>query len=89
MAFGIKEASVPAASMIAGVSIPLVAERFGWRPLFFPGVLVAPLIWMLIPASEPARGSGGVSRVAGGRLSVRRNDHMLRPHPWSRAENRP
>ena len=53
LAFGMKEASVPAASMLAGASIPLVAERFGWRPMFAVGLVAAPVLWFLLP--EPGR----------------------------------
>ena len=49
IAFGIKEASVPAAAMLAGASIPLVAERFGWRPMFAAGLFAAPVLWALLP----------------------------------------
>lgn len=64
VAFGIKEASVPAASMIAGASIPLVAERFGWRPLFATGAVVAPLLWALLPAPAGDGDDGGDHETA-------------------------
>ena len=55
LAFGMKEASVPAASMLAGASIPLVAERFGWRPMFAVGVVAAPVLWFLLPEPGGSR----------------------------------
>ena len=52
LAFGIKEASVPVASMLAGASIPLLALRFGWRAAFAAGALLAPLVWTALPRIE-------------------------------------
>lgn len=62
LAFGIKEASVPGASMLAGASIPLVAERFGWRPMFVAGALALPFLWVLLPRGD---GPGDLSADAG------------------------
>lgn len=49
IAFGAKEASVPAASLAAGLSIPVLAEQLGWRSAFVAGALLAPLVWVLVP----------------------------------------
>jgi MFS family permease len=51
-AFGIKEASVPAASLLAGVSIPLLAADLGWRTVFVLGTALVPVVWSVVPA-EP------------------------------------
>ncbi len=55
IAFGAKEASVPAASLAAGLSIPVLAEQLGWRSAFVAGALLAPVVWALIPrmSAEP------------------------------------
>lgn len=55
IAFGAKEASVPAASLAAGLSIPLLAEQLGWRAAFVAGALLAPLVWVLVPAMSAAQ----------------------------------
>lgn len=55
IAFGAKEASVPAASLAAGLSIPVLAEQLGWRAAFVAGALLAPLVWAIVPrlAADP------------------------------------
>lgn len=51
-AFGIKEASVPAASLLAGLALPTVAVEFGWRAMFVAALGVAAVVWLLLP--DPA-----------------------------------
>jgi hypothetical protein len=60
LAFGVKEASVPIASMVAGVSVPLAAAWWGWRAAFASVALLFPLAWALVPADRtvPRGGSG-------------------------------
>lgn len=65
LAFGIKEAAVPGASMLAGASIPLIVERFGWRPMFAAGALALPALWALLP-----RGGGPHEIDTGADLAV-------------------
>ncbi len=55
IAFGAKEASVPAASLAAGLSIPVLAEQLGWRSAFVAGALLAPVVWALVPAMSAVR----------------------------------
>lgn len=49
LAFGLKEASVPAAAMIAGAAVPLLGLTIGWRPTFAIGLLLVPLVWLVLP----------------------------------------
>lgn len=49
LAFGTKEASVPAASLIAGLSIPVLVDRTGWRPTFAIGAVLVPVVWAVVP----------------------------------------
>ncbi len=49
LAFGVKEASVPTASLLAGLSIPLLASDLGWRTVFVLSALLAPLVWVVVP----------------------------------------
>jgi MFS family permease len=50
LAFGVKEASVPTAALMAGLSIPLVAQRLGWESTFTLVALAVPVVWWLVPA---------------------------------------
>jgi len=66
LAFGTKEASVPAASLLAGVSIPVLADRAGWRAAFALGAGLAPLVWLAVPrldATRPAAADEGGDRT--------------------------
>lgn len=59
IAFGAKEASVPAASLVAGLSIPVLVGQFGWRSAFVAGAVLTPIVWLLTPRIDgdpaPAR----------------------------------
>ena len=48
-AFGAKEASIPTASLLAGVSVPVVAAQFGWRPAFLLAAGFALVIALAVP----------------------------------------
>jgi MFS family permease len=52
LAFGVKEASVPVASMVAGVAVPLAASWFGWRWAFGAVAALLPLAWWAVPAPD-------------------------------------
>jgi MFS family permease len=58
LAFGIKEASVPVASMVAGVAVPLAASWFGWRLAFAAVAALLPLAWWAVPAPEQPHAGG-------------------------------
>lgn len=49
VAFGIKEASIPAASLVAGVAVPAIALTVGWRWAFAIGLLPLLAILVLLP----------------------------------------
>lgn len=55
IAFGAKEASVPVASLAAGLSIPVLAEQMGWRAAFVAGALLAPIVLVLVPTMSAER----------------------------------
>ena len=66
LAFGVKEASVPVASMLAGVSVPLLALTFGWRAAFAAGAVLAPIVWVALPpllAGDGRRSYGRAKRA--------------------------
>ncbi len=60
LGFGAKQASVPAASFLAGLSLPVIGLVFGWRWVF----ALAGLMAVVMAASAPHfAGSGGVGRI--------------------------
>ncbi|MEX1178656.1 MAG: MFS transporter [Nitriliruptor sp.] len=53
-AFGLKEASVPGASLLAGIALPTVGVMLGWRATFVAALAVAALVLVLLPRGGPA-----------------------------------
>ncbi|HUF95650.1 MAG TPA: MFS transporter [Acidimicrobiia bacterium] len=49
LAFGVKEASIPAAALAAGLAVPLIALTVGWRWAFAIGVLPLLVVVLLLP----------------------------------------
>ncbi len=49
LAFGIKEASIPAAALVAGLAVPAIALTVGWRWAFGLGLVPLLLIVFLLP----------------------------------------
>jgi len=54
-AFGIKEASVPAASLLAGLAVPTLAAGIGWRSAFLAAAVVAVGVVAVVPRDPPRR----------------------------------
>ncbi|TFV63823.1 MFS transporter [Geodermatophilus sp. DF01-2] len=60
LAYGLKQAAIPLATLLAGVAIPLVAIPLGWRTAFGLGAVLALLVVLSVPG--PRRlGSAGSS----------------------------
>lgn len=64
LAFGVKQSAIPASTLFAGLSIPLLAASFGWRSPFMVLVGLAVAVSVLtprestvIPGAVKARGS--------------------------------
>lgn len=55
-AFGLKEASIPGASLLAGLALPTLAVWLGWRASFIAAPVLAALVAVLVPgrAADPA-----------------------------------
>lgn len=57
LAFGIKEASIPAATLVAGLAVPAIALTVGWRWAFGIGLVPLLIVVFLLPKvvrdSEP------------------------------------
>jgi MFS family permease len=54
-AFGIKLAAIPLASLIAGLSVPLVGDPFGWRAAFLVAAVIPVVAALAIPATAAVR----------------------------------
>jgi len=57
LAFGIKQSGVPAATLVGGMAVPLLALTVGWRAAYLAGAGVAILAACAVPGSA----SGGVA----------------------------
>jgi MFS family permease len=53
LSFGIKQAAIPAATLLAGASVPAVALTLGWRWAFVIAALAALGALPLVPAAPP------------------------------------
>lgn len=62
LAFGLKEASIPAATLAAGAAVPAIALTVGWRWAFLVGVVPFLVILILVPRVAP-RGYVHTQRV--------------------------
>lgn len=76
LAFGTKEASMPVASMLSGLTLPLVAAELGWRPAFVGAAGLAVVTGLMVsgridgddpveyPGSTPSKPSKPVDRAS-------------------------
>ena len=58
LSFGVKQAAIPAATLLAGLAVPSIALTFGWRWAFAGGAALALAVALFVPAGTP----GGVVR---------------------------
>jgi MFS family permease len=58
LSFGIKQSAIPAATLLAGLAVPVVALTFGWRWAFAGGAALALVVALLAPAGEAPAGGG-------------------------------
>ncbi len=54
LAFGVKEASIPAATLLAGLAVPTIALTAGWRWAFALGAIPLVIVIVLLPRVSPA-----------------------------------
>jgi predicted MFS family arabinose efflux permease len=64
-AFGIKEASVPAASMLAGLALPTLATTLGWRATFVGALAIAVVVLLALPRRSPAPAEDAAQSASG------------------------
>ena len=70
LAFGVKQAAIPAATLLAGFSLPLVGLTLGWRVSFAASAALA-LVYVLLAPRTPRRPrSSGPGPAAGGDVAV-------------------
>lgn len=75
LAFEVKEGSIPAASMLAGGAVPLLALTAGWRSAFVATALLAPVVSVLLPRKSASR--RGPRRVSEHRARPSRRVRLL------------
>lgn len=54
--FGLKHAGIPASTLLAGLAVPLLIVRIGWRPTYLAAALLVPLVWWLASRQPSADG---------------------------------
>ena len=59
LAYGVKQAAIPLATLLAGVAIPLVAIPLGWRWAFAMAAVLALLVAATVPRGVVASTPGG------------------------------
>lgn len=65
LAYGIKQASVPMASLIAGLALPLIGLTVGWRAAFLIAAACIPFLMLLVPDARAGRSPGTTREAAG------------------------
>ena len=74
LAFGVKQAAIPAATLVAGFSLPLVGLTLGWRVSFAASALLAVAYVLLAPRTRgrprAAGSTGGQGDAGAAVLSV-------------------
>jgi cyanate permease len=62
-AFGIKQSAIPAATLVGGLSVPLIALTVGWRWAFALGTLLSIAVLLAVPKRGPGTTSSKERRV--------------------------
>lgn len=103
LSFGIKQAAIPLATLLAGAAVPAVALTLGWRWAYGIGAVLA-LAALLIsprdtvgrertPATPGERATGALSVIGSRRASRparrRRWGSSWSPRPWTAASTPP
>ena len=55
LSFGVKQAAIPAATLLAGLAVPGIAVTLGWRWAFVGGAALALAVAFLVPAGARGR----------------------------------
>ena len=62
-AFGIKQSGIPAATLLGGLAVPLIALTIGWRWAFVMGALLTLGVVALVPRARSRTVAGETKRV--------------------------
>ena len=65
LSFGIKQAAIPVATLLAGLAVPTVAVTFGWRWAFVGCAVLALAVAFLVPGGGASAGAVSGPRTAG------------------------
>ena len=65
LAFGVKQAAIPVATLLAGLAVPVLAVTVGWRWAFAGAALLALLVSVLVPKGGDG-GSGSAKQARAG-----------------------
>jgi MFS family permease len=71
IAFGLKQSSVPTATLLAGAAVPAIAVTVGWRWVFAIAAIAGLFVVVMVPGSTSARMAGTINAVSGPRPPVR------------------
>ena len=63
LAFGIKQAAIPTATLLAGLAVPTLAVTAGWRWGFAVGAVLALVVALLVPGRGEGGYGHGIQRV--------------------------
>ncbi|PLS82756.1 MAG: MFS transporter [Actinobacteria bacterium] len=66
LAFGVKQAAIPVATLLAGLAVPVLAVTVGWRWAFAGGALLALLISLLVPREYDGESASRVKESRAG-----------------------
>ena len=70
IAFGLKQSSAPVGSLLAGLSVPLIAVALGWRSALVVGIVLSVTVMLLVPDVD-GPDARSVDYAPGGRWWVR------------------
>jgi len=71
LGFGIKQSSLPAASVLAGLSVPLIALTVGWRYAFWLGSVMSIIVLVTIGRRSPGARQAARERPKPARVDQR------------------
>jgi MFS family permease len=66
LAFGVKQAAIPASTLLGGLAVPLIAIPFGWRTAFTLAGALAVLVGVGVPRQAAAASTPRAPSVAAG-----------------------
>ena len=65
LAFGVKQAAVPLASLMAGLALPVIGLTLGWQAAFLLGALLVPVVLYFVPDARGRRRNAGAGSKGG------------------------